>query len=613
MCGIAGYIGRNPPDDIRVEACLALMGRRGPDATGRYRHRRPDGRTVCLLHSRLSIIDLDPRSNQPMRRGSHVIAQNGEIYNYVELRARAVRHAALTTAGDTEVLLSLLAAEGVDALDACEGMWAFACYHETDGTLLLSRDRFGEKPLYYYEDADGLYFASEIKCIAALAGRRFAINQEQIHRYLVLGYRTLHGHGETFFREVREFPSGHWMRIGPGDGPELRRYWTPQYLPDEGMSFADAVAEARAALIGALRLRLRADVPIAFCMSGGVDSNGLIGIAHRSEGQEVHAFTIVNRHERYAEQDMVELAVAAQGFRHTPIELETTGFLGKLQQVIAYHDAPVYTVSAYTHWLLMQSIAAHGYKIVIAGTGADELFSGYYDHQLYYLADLQRAGDPAYADALAAWRAHVLPGVQNPLLRDAERFVRAPRNLEHLSPHAGMFRAMLASAWPGDFADREYCASPLRNRMLNELFVETIPAPLHEEDLNAMYFSLENRSPYLDRRLFEACYRVPSRHLIRDGRAKAVLREALRGFVPDALLDNRRKMGFNAPLFDLLDLSDAAVRDYLLDPASPIFGIVNRAAVEALLAQADPDHHTNLFLFYVLSTKIFMEQQSSNA
>jgi asparagine synthase (glutamine-hydrolysing) len=606
MCGIAGFVGNNPPDAGHVESCLRLMGRRGPDANGVYRHCREDGRAVCLLHSRLSIIDLDPRSNQPMQRGDKVIVYNGEIYNYLELRQRAASYIPLSTASDTEVLLALLSNEGPGALDACEGMWAFAFYDESSGALALSRDRFGEKPLYCWEGDNGTYFASEIKFLAALSGRRFAINEEQVLRYLVLGYRALHGHGETFFRDVRELPSGCWMHLLPGRPPELNRYWTPRCEPDNSMTFEDAVVQTREALAAALRLRLRADVPIAFCMSGGIDSNGLIGVAHRIAGQDVHAFTIVNSHERYAEQDMVELAVAEQGFRHTPIRLETAGFLDNLKQVIAYHDAPVYTVSAYTHWLLMQAIAAHGYKIVIAGTGADELFSGYYDHQLYYLAELGMAGDSEYGSALESWRAHVLPAVQNSLLRDPERFVRAPRNLDHLSPHADRFRKCLRKQWTGQFTDRNYSPLLLRNRMLNELFVETIPPPLHEEDLNAMFFSLENRSPYLDRGLFELSYTIPTRHLIRDGRAKAVLREALRGAVPDALLDNRRKMGFNAPLFDLLDLSDRDVRSYLLDD-SPFYDLVSRQAIELLLKQGDPDHHTNLFLFYVLSARIFME------
>jgi asparagine synthase (glutamine-hydrolysing) len=287
------------------------------------------------------------------------------------------------------------------------------------------------------------------------------------------------------------------------------------------------------------------------------------------------------------------------------VPLRTAGFLDDLRRAVAYHDAPVYTVSAYAHWLLMQAISEHGYRIAISGIGGDELFSGYYDHQLYYLAEMH--DDPqGYALAEAAWRRHVLPQVQNPLLRDPERFVRAPRDLAHLSPHAALFRGFLVSDWREEMTDQDYGAPPLRNRMLNEMFGETIPPPLHEEDLNAMFFSIENRSPYLDRPLFEACVRIPTRFLISDGRAKAILRAALRGLLPDALLDNRRKMGFNAPLFDLLDRSDPQVRAWLLD-RSPIHRFVRREAVEQLLTDTDPDHHTNLFLFSLLSARLFLE------
>jgi asparagine synthase (glutamine-hydrolysing) len=533
------------------------------------------------------------------------LIHNGEIYNYLELRPRASRQGALHTTSDTEVLLGLLAAEGVAALDACEGMWAFACYDERDGSLLLSRDRFAEKPLYLHRTPTGVYFGSEIKFVAALAGRSFEVDETQILRYLVNGYRCLHGGGRTFFREVEEFPAGTWLRLGADGTSTMQRYWVPALAIDESCTFRQAVAATRAALQNSVRLRLRADVPIAFCLSGGIDSNGVIAMARAVGCRDIHAFTIVNRHQRYAEQDMVELTVREQGLRHTSLTLRAEGFLENLRALVAYHDAPVYTLSAYAHWLLMQAISEHGYKIAISGIGGDELFSGYYDHQLYYLAEMH-ADPQSFGAAVEAWREHVLPQVQNPLLRDPERFVRCARDLAHLSPHASLFRTFLTAEWHENLTDHDFGAPVLRNRMLNELLVETIPPPLHEEDLNAMFFSIENRSPYLDRALFDVCARIPTRHLIRAGRAKAVLREALRGLVPDGLLDSRRKMGFNAPLLDLLDLRDPHVREYLLDE-SPIHELVRREAVESLLANPDPDHHTNLFLFYVLSARVFLE------
>jgi asparagine synthase (glutamine-hydrolysing) len=254
----------------------------------------------------------------------------------------------------------------------------------------------------------------------------------------------------------------------------------------------------------------------------------------------------------------------------------------------------------------MQAIAGQGYKIAISGTGADELFSGYYDHHLFYLATLH--GGPDHAAALANWRCHIAPLTQNPLLRDPDRFVRAPAERGHLY-YSGAADAAGALTRPfnENFREDDHGCDLLRNRMLNELFVETIPPPLHEEDLNAMYWSVENRSPFLDRDLFEFCNTIPTRHLIRDGRAKAVLREAMRGVVPDAILDNRRKMGFNAPLADLLDLRSNSAREALLDD-SPIFDLVDRDAIERTMSQPTLDHATNLFLFCTLSAKMFLEE-----
>lgn len=608
MCGIAGYIGSQPPSDRAVAACHALMGRRGPDAVGAWRHRPRPGREVVLLHSRLSIIDLDPRANQPMRADGHALVVNGELYNYVELgeALRAAGVGPFTTTGDSEVLLRLLAHEGLGALDRCEGMWAFALYDENTGTLVLSRDRFGEKPLYLYRAPHGLYFASEPKFIAALAGRRFAPNERQLMRYLVTGYRTLYKSGDTFFEGIEELPGGQVL-IDNGDGtPRIRRYWTPALGEDQSLDFGESVVRARAALIDAVRLRMRADVPLAFCMSGGVDSNTLISIARNVLQCDVHGFTIVNRDERYAEQTMVDHAVTSQGLRHTPIPLSTSDFLPRLERLVDYHDAPLFTITAYVHWLLMEAMSERGYRIAISGTGADEIFSGYYDHHLAYLADVQDDAE-RHASALTEWQRHVLPHILNPLLRDPDLFVKNPGDRRHVTTGSDAFSASMAKSWSEPFTEQRWVDGSLRNRMLNEIFVETIPPPLHEEDCNAMYWSIENRSPFLDRRLFEACATIPVRHLVQDGMAKAVLRAAMKGIVPDEILDNRRKVGFNAPIRDLLDVHDVDVRAAVLDDG-PVFNLVRRDAIESLLDAPELDNAQSMFVFRFLNARLFLDR-----
>jgi asparagine synthase (glutamine-hydrolysing) len=611
MCGIAGHFGRLPVPPERVDRCLAAMRRRGPDAKGVYRHRSGDNH-VLLLHTRLSIIDLDERANQPMRRRGRVLVFNGEIYNYLELR-RALEQDGeekFETTSDSEVLVHLLAARGTAGLDACEGMWAFALYDEAAGSLVLSRDRFGEKPLYLYRDDTGLYFGSEVKFIQALLGRALTVDRDQLCRYLVNGYKSLYKQRTTFFEGVAEIAPGTTALFDRDGKRREERYWTPRLgETDATMSYDEAVAGARAALMRSMELRLRADVPIAFCLSGGVDSNALISIARRRFDYPVHGFTIMNTDARYEEAEMVRVAVTELGLRHTAIPIETRDFLPRLACLVAQHDAPVYTITYYAQWLLMEKVREAGYKVSVSGTGADELFSGYYDHHNAYLCVVRHEPD-LYAEALANWRREIAPIVRNPFLRDPEYLVRRPEARDHIYLNADEFAEYLTVDWIERFTEEPYCDDLLRNRMANEIFHESVPPILHEDDLNAMYFSIENRSPFLDRALFEWCQRIPTRHLVRNGRAKSVLREAVRGIAPDAILDNPRKVGFNAPIKDYLDVDDRGVRERLLDDG-PIFDIVRRDRIEKLIDRASLPNSESKFLFYFISAKLFLEQAAA--
>jgi asparagine synthase (glutamine-hydrolysing) len=607
MCGLAGYVGSATLDPVHVQRCLRAMRHRGPDAEGSYHHEPAPGRHVYLLHRRLSIIDLDPRANQPFRVGPAVLAANAELFNYLELRDE-LRHAGreFKTASDTEVMARQLHDHGEAGLDACEGMWAFAFYREDTGELLLCRDRFGEKPLHLYEADGGLYFASEIKFIRLLRGRPLTIDREHVCRYLVNGYKSLFKLPGGFFEQVRPLAPATVVAIDATGRRKERRYWEPSAVQDESMGYEEAVSQVRSALMRSLRLRLRADVPLAFCLSGGVDSNTLAGLARRALGYDVHGFSIYNRDPRYDEREIIGAAVADLGIRHTAVNLETDGFLDNLRRLVVQHDGPISTITYYVQWLLLASIAEQGYRISVSGTGADELFSGYYDHHLAYLYEV-RGDSTRHAAALAAWRAHILPAVRNPRLMDPGLFITEPGFRGHLYFDADVFREYLSLPWAEPFCEKRYAPGLLRNRMLNELFHEIVPPILHEDDLNAMSHSVENRSPYLDRHLVELAQRIPTRHLVCDGFAKAVLRDSARGAAPAAVLDQRIKTGFNAPIEDLLDLEDREVRETLLDDG-PIYELVNREGIETLISQRSLPNSRSKFLFAFVNAKLFLEE-----
>ena len=581
------------------------MRHRGPDSAGYRTFISTRGNFTSLLFTRLRIIDLDPRADQPMRSHGVWVTLNGEIYNYREVRKTLEdRGVQFRTESDTEVLLEGYRAFGWAVLDMLEGMWAFALYETSTGRLSLCRDRFGEKPLYFTQTEYGIAYASETNSLSALTGIRFQPDVDHVSRFLVNGYKSLYKSANTFFKGVNEIGAGTIMHVNDDGSIETSRYWNPGLEIDEDMDFEQAVEGTRQHLQRAVEIRLRADVPLAFSLSGGVDSVALASIARREIGADITGFTILNSDPRYDERELVQHVVSSLGIDHTGVELDTRGFLERLRTMVIDRGAPLLTISHYIQWLLMEEIGRRGYRVIVGGAGADEMFSGYYDHHLLYVASLDQENR---SKAIQDWERLVKPHVRNPFLQDPARFVADPHFRDHIYLGAEQFASFLGMLDSEPFTERSYHPTILRNRMLNELFHESIPVIMHEEDLNAMHFSIENRSPFLDRGLMEFAQSIPTRLLIRNGRAKAPLREAVRGIAPDRILDNPRKVGFNAPITNLLDLDRPRIRKEVLAD-SPIYDLVNWKAVSDLIERRQLPNSESKFLFSFLSCKAFLEE-----
>ncbi len=604
MCGIAGYIGSRRLDEMPLQRTLERMASRGPDHRDLV-HIEQDGRHVHLLNSRLSIIDLDDRANLPMTRNQCTLVFNGEIYNYREMRkALEARGFPFTTDSDSEVLLTAYIADGPQCVERFEGMWAFAIYDARARVLLRSRDRFGEKPLYTLRTPDGLYFGSEVKYLFALSGESPTVNRRHLARFLVNGYKALHKTGAQFFEDIEETPSGTNITIDHAGHEKSRRYWTP-HVGIREIDLDTAISEVGQRLRRSVELRLRSDVPVAFCLSGGVDSGLLTSLAAKSLGREVTTFSIIDRDERYDESANIRKTVDDLDCEHVALEIPRTGSLDRLATLIEYHDAPVYTLSYYVHSFLSEAMADRGYKVVLSGIGADELFTGYYDHFNLHLYEMRH--HPEFAVRLAEWKQHVRGLVRNPHLQRGDLYFDKPDFRGHVYLNNDFFATALREDFHEAFVEHSYSDSLLRNRMLNELFHETVPPSLHEDDLNSMRCSLENRSPYLDSELFELAYSVPVSHLIRDGYAKYLLREAGAGVLNDTVRLDRLKVGFNAAFASVVDVDDLATRDRLLEPG-PVFDLVYRDKISELLGLRPLPNSYSKFLFSFVSVKLFLER-----
>ncbi len=609
MCGIAGFIGRQPIAQDRIDRALALMRNRGPDKQIGETFRR-NGVEVALLHSRLSIIDLTDRADQPFTLGACTLVFNGEIYNYIELRRELTALGVdFKTESDTEVLLQSYLAWGTACVDRMEGMWAFAIFDRRNGTLFLSRDPFGEKPLYVQEIEHGFYFGSEIKFIQALGNQPLTVNRRHIRRFLVNGYKALYKTEDTFFTEIHQIDQASNLKIDSDLKIESWRYWQPTFDP-RPMPLADAVAGARERLLRSMELRLRADVPIAFCLSGGVDSSSLASITSKVLDYDVTTFSIIETDERYNEYGNVNATVSDLGCRHHLLSIPQAGAYDRLKRLVSYHDAPLYTITYYIKSFMTQAMAEKGFRVSVSGVGADELFTGYYDHHNLFLYDMRN--HPAFQDRLADWHTHIGGIVRNPYLKDPELYLKDPDCRAHIYLNNDKFNALMREPFEEPFVEANYAPTALHNRMINQVRHENIPQIMHEEDLDAMHYSIENRSPFLDRELLSFAYSIPTEHLIRDGYGKYVLRQAVGGILNDKVRTDRRKKGFNASISSLFELDAAETRAQFLDDG-PIFEVVDHDKMIAFYDQAlalnQIPNSISKFMFSFLNCRIFLEHQ----
>jgi asparagine synthase (glutamine-hydrolysing) len=616
MCGIAGYVGTIPVDQNRVESCLELMGRRGPDAVAHSMIDLPNGATAQLLHSRLSVIDLDERSNQPFSTEASIISINGEIYNYLELaeelRAQGMDFA---TVSDTEVASRLMEQQSLSALSQMEAMFALAWIDRRDGTVVLARDRFGEKPLLYMRASHGLFFGSEVQYLAELSGSTLEIDSTQIVRYLVNGYKDLFKRKGTFFSNVERVAPGTGLICKPeGNWEDFSFAKWDSVTVDQTLTFEEAVQGTRERITRAVELRLRSDVPVALCLSGGIDSNLILGVARNILGADVQPFSIVGSDSRYDESDAIQKS--AEWFGVSPIckNMRGINLLDEIEEITRFRGAPIATANQFALWSLMGEISSAGFKVALSGIGADELFSGYYDHHLYYLDEIQRE-HPYLADRkMTDWIQHILPLIRNPLFQKCNGSVHDSQYVAELI--FGNVLPNLEFLQPGvremniGWTEGNYEQSVLRNRLANELMHETVPLTLHEEDHNAMYWSVENRSPYLDSRLLAWSRTVPIKHFVVNGRAKALLRAAGQGIAPPAILSNPRKTGFNLSVIDLLPRDRSEVLDYIYD--SGLGDIIDLTKAGTLLQQESFSDSENKLAFSMLSSAAFLRAFSVN-
>ncbi len=607
MCGIAGCITEREISHSEIEKLLKLMRNRGPDS-GNYKKFNFGNKLIYLFHTRLKILDLNPRSDQPFLKNDICLIYNGEIYNYIELRKdlETKGHSFFTTS-DTEVLMNAYIEYGENLENYLEGMWAFAIFDKNKNNLFLSRDRFGEKPLYYSKIENNFYFGSEIKYLQSLTNNQFEINVDTIKKFLVYGYKSIYKTQSSYYKNINHLQSSSKLFFKEDGEIVIKKYWKPK-SEKLNISIQDAIEGSKFFLESSLKKRMRSDVPIAFNLSGGVDSSSLIAIAKKKLNIDINSYSIIDEDPRYNEEKNITKNIKEFSTNHKNINLKNSFNLEILTDLIKYHDQPLCTISYAAHAMLQEQISNDGYKVSISGTAADEIYSGYYDHHLYYLHSLKK--NENYSKSLENWEKYIKDNVRNPYLKDPYLFENEGDTFrDYIYLNSIIYKSFLKDKnFQLNLKDDNYNSfSILRNRMLNELFKETVPIILENEDLNAMKYSVENRSPFLDTELINFMNCIPFEYLIQDGYSKYILRETTRDCLNDDVRLDRTKKGFNLSVDNFLNLDEKNNIDFLLSE-SPIYEIVDKNLFNEYVHKEDFKKNSDKkFIFNFINTKIFME------
>ncbi|MCU0329363.1 MAG: asparagine synthase (glutamine-hydrolyzing) [Candidatus Kapabacteria bacterium] len=610
MCGIVALVDRRASYADLTEtgaAMLAVMSHRGPDNRGTWQQG-----PVLLGHNRLSILDLSAASHQPMVVDDAILTFNGEIYNYVELRTELERDGfRFTTTGDTEVILAAYRRWGSSCVEHFIGMWAFALWDERSQTLFCSRDRFGIKPFFYAFRDERLAIASEIKAIKCSPLFRGGLNEQQVARGLYLGW--MQQGTETYFNDVTILPAAHNMEWHDG----RLRTWQYATLPTDAEShgsFDESVATFRELFLDSIRISSRRDVPMGICLSGGLDSTSIAGaLASTGAEMEVRTFTAYYTGNQRTDVDerpyinhLLERYPAIQPSWCSPSDADVAE---SLQRIIWLMDAPLPSSSYISQYFVMKLAAEGGVKVVLDGQGSDEMLGGYL-HSLYRIvADFVRRGN--VSGALAELNAHAL----RQGLTAGQRLASAGKSLlTSLRDEPSLYRLELSRTAPWVLAMPSddvaiNLAMPRGSRfnafLANLIHTTLLPTLLHTEDLNAMAFGIESRVPFLDHRLVEACFRMPSAHRFHRGETKRVLRAAMRGIVPDAILDRKDKTGFITPGHTRWLRGELR---YLLDGSwKELDGLVRPEAVRSVVERYRKGDNSNaLFVWRLAMVRAFL-------
>ncbi len=560
MCGISGFFSyRNTIEPAQYYAAHKKLAHRGPDDEGfvyldakgtmqmvrgddtieafahydHIVHKAPS--SLILGHRRLSVIDLSYHGHQPFRFEGLCMTYNGELFNYIELRTVLIDQGyQFETDTDTEVFLKAYHCWGYEAFNRFNGMWAAAIYDSNKNELILTRDRFGIKPLYYTTIEDTLFFGSEIKFLTSFMDKLYP-NEQRVYDFLRFNY--LDHTDETLFRDIFQVEPNSYLVFFKNGRKKVGHYWS--------FDTKDTIAkeEVKKKLQNAVALRLRSDVEVGSLLSGGIDSSTILGMIDTSKSAETFdTFSAVFEEESFSEKRYIDLFTTKHLKLHKHyIYPKVENFVEEIERLLETQEEPFRSLAVFSQFEIYRYIKEKTHvTVLLNGQGADEIFSGYTEHYYTYLLELLRTGRIKKflheLDALAANRGYSYGWLLRQLSRKLlSRYIRKSDKYKIFTKKYTIPR------------QKRRFTSLLADELWNDLTVSALREYLRYEDKNSMAFSLESRLPFLDFRLVETALSLRDDQRIQNGLSKVMLRQIAQGMIPEETRCRKDKTGFVSP------------------------------------------------------------------
>lgn len=555
MCGIVGCFSANNKIDISLfEKMVDILAHRGPDDRGIYCRDN-----IAFGHRRLSILDLSERGHQPMfYKNRYIIVYNGEIYNYKELKDILCHFGyTFSTDTDTEVIMAAYDKWGTDCLSHFNGMWAFAIYDQKVQTLFCARDRYGVKPFYYYKDDDRLVFASEIKAILPSLKTNPSANIPRLLDNVMYG--AFDHTEETMFLGIKQIEPGYYLTINNKMDIQKYQYYNLSDIKRMSSEYSENVQKFKDLFVDSVSLRLRSDVPVGSCLSGGLDSSSIVCVMNnllqkRGQGSIRCVSSCYKSKEEHAydEQYYIDKVIEQTHVKLNKIYPSIEEYFDQLDKILYHQDEPVGGLAHVAQYNVFKSAKELGLSVMLDGQGADEQLAGYSSFYSIIIREYMRSGDfyqaykeyNAYKKLRSVSDAYGVKGLIWFMIKDKLPNV-AQRFLLNRYVNREEFKWLNV---PYDNTEvrriRTYSDFDDFSRKSMRYGLATL---LHYEDRNSMASSVEGRVPFLDYRLVEHVLSLPPEQKISKGVTKRILRDALKDILPEEIRTRISKLGFAVP------------------------------------------------------------------